>query len=112
MRSTDNTRMNWGTWDNRPLPDCSLAVCSIIKLTVLLVEKIVSHSTNSVSGTRTFRRCLNNSITTKCSQREGWLCRELEELNLLPQNAKRAVDIASEKGTSSWLIAIPIKEMG
>ena len=31
--------------------------------------------------------------------------------NSLPQKTKRAVDLATEKGASSWLTVIPIKDM-
>ena len=31
--------------------------------------------------------------------------------NSLPEKTKRAVDLAAEKSTSSWLIVIPMKEM-
>ena len=29
----------------------------------------------------------------------------------LPDNTKRAADLATEKGTSSWLTVIPLKDM-
>lgn len=32
--------------------------------------------------------------------------------NYLPESTKRAVDLAMEKGASSWLTAIPIKDLG
>ena len=36
----------------------------------------------------------------------------MEDLrNSLPEKTKRAVDLAAEKSTSSWLIVIPMKEM-
>ena len=31
--------------------------------------------------------------------------------NSLPEKTKRAVDLAAEKGASSWLTVIPVKEM-
>jgi len=31
--------------------------------------------------------------------------------NFLPEKTKRAVDLAAEKGASSWLTVIPVKEM-
>ena len=37
---------------------------------------------------------------------------KLEDLrNFLPEKTKRAVDLAAEKGASSWLSVIPVKEM-
>ena len=37
---------------------------------------------------------------------------KLEDLrNSLPEKTKRAVDFAAEKGASSWLTVIPVKEM-
>ena len=37
---------------------------------------------------------------------------KLEDLrNSLPEKTKRAVDLAAEKGASSWMTVIPVKEM-
>ena len=37
---------------------------------------------------------------------------KLEDLRTsLPEKTKRAVDLAAEKGASSWLTVIPVKEM-
>ena len=37
---------------------------------------------------------------------------KLEDLrNFLTEKTKRAVDLAAEKGASSWLTVIPVKEM-
>ena len=45
-------------------------------------------------------------------EKDERLLRELEDVkNSLPQKTKRAVDLATEKGASSWLTVIPIKDM-
>ena len=45
-------------------------------------------------------------------EKDERLRRQLEDVkNSLPQRTKRAVDLATEKGASSWLSVIPIKDM-
>ena len=48
------------------------------------------------------RKEKNDQLTTKSAAVK----------NYLPDSTKRAVDLATEKGTSSWLTAIPIKDLG
>ena len=50
-------------------------------------------------------------LTTR-RERDVRLDDKLEDLrNSLPEKTKRAVDLAAEKGASSWLTVIPVKEM-
>ena len=50
-------------------------------------------------------------LTTR-RERDVRLDNKLEDLrNSLPEKTKRAVDLAAEKGASSWLTVIPVKEM-
>ena len=50
-------------------------------------------------------------LTTR-REREVRLDNKLEDLrNSLPEKTNRAVDLAAEKGASSWLTVIPVKEM-
>ena len=45
-------------------------------------------------------------------ERDVRLDHKLEDLrNSLPVKTKRAVDLATEKGASSWMTVIPVKEM-
>ena len=45
-------------------------------------------------------------------ERDVRLDHKLEDLrNSLPEKTKRAVDLAAEKGASSWMTVIPVKEM-
>ena len=51
-------------------------------------------------------------LTTR-RERDVRLDDKLEDLrNSLPEKTKRAVDLAAEKGASSWLTVIPVKENG
>ena len=45
-------------------------------------------------------------------ERDVRLDHKLEDLrNSLPEKTKRAVDLTAEKGASSWMTVIPVKEM-
>ena len=45
-------------------------------------------------------------------ERDVRLDHKLEDLrNSLPERTKRAVDLTAEKGASSWMTVIPVKEM-
>ena len=45
-------------------------------------------------------------------ERDVRLDHKLEDLrNSLPEKTKRAVDLTGEKGASSWMTVIPVKEM-
>ena len=46
-------------------------------------------------------------------QKDDCLSERLEQVkNSLPTKAKRAVEFATEKGSSNWLTVIPLKELG
>ena len=45
-------------------------------------------------------------------ERDVRLDHKLEDLrNSLPEKTRRAVDLTAEKGASSWMTVIPVKEM-
>ena len=45
-------------------------------------------------------------------ERDVRLDHKLDDLrNSLPEKTKRAVDLTAEKGASSWMTVIPVKEM-
>ena len=45
-------------------------------------------------------------------ERDVRLDHKLEDLrNSLPEKTKKAVDLTAEKGASSWMTVIPVKEM-
>ena len=49
---------------------------------------------------------------TMRGERDVRLDHKLEDLrNSLPEKTKRAVDLTAEKGASSWMTVIPVKEM-
>ena len=49
---------------------------------------------------------------TMRGERDVRLDHKLEDLrNSLPEKTRRAVDLTAEKGASSWMTVIPVKEM-
>ena len=78
-----------------------------LQVTAPLVTQIVSqaHETQDDALIRSLE------LTTR-RERYVRLEDKLNDLrNSLPENTKRAVDLAVEKGASSWLTVIPVKEM-
>ena len=76
-------------------------------VTAPLAEQIVS-LTHELPNDRTVRS-LRQKARKENQQR---FCDKFEEVkNDLPHRTKRAVDLATEKGASSWLTVLPIKEM-
>jgi len=77
------------------------------KVTAPLAEQIVSQ-THELPNDHTVRS-LQQEARKENQQR---LCEKFEEVkNDLPHRTKRAVDVATEKGASSWLTVLPIKDM-
>ena len=75
-----------------------------MKTTAPLVEKIVSqaHETPDDAVVSSLRKEKNKVLQTKLNDIK----------NSLTLKTQRAVELASEKGASNWLIVIPIDEMG
>ena len=78
-----------------------------IRMSAPLVDKIIaqSHETPDDADVRKLMHAVRK-------ERDDDLKRKLEELKVsLPAKTQRAVDLACEKGASSWLTAIPLKDM-
>ena len=78
-----------------------------IRMSAPLVDKIIaqSHETPDDADVRKLMHAVRK-------ERDNDLKGKLEELNVsLPVKTQRAVDLACEKGASSWLTAIPLKDM-
>ena len=78
-----------------------------IKITNPLVRRIVEqeHQPPDASEIRTLQ------LSTR-KQKDDCPSERLEQVkNSLPTKAKRAVELATEKGSSNWLTVIPLKEM-
>ena len=78
-----------------------------IKVTNPLVRRIVEqeHQPPDASEIQTLQ------LSTR-KQKDDCLSERLEQVkNSLPTKAKRAVELATEKGSSNWLTVIPLKEL-
>ena len=78
-----------------------------VKMSAPLVDKIIpqSHETPDDADGRTLMHAVRK-------ERDDDLKGKVEELKVsLPLKTQRAVDLACEKGASSWLTAIPLKDM-
>ena len=79
-----------------------------IKVTNPLMRRIVEqeHQPPDASEIRTLQ------LSTR-KQKDDYLSERLEQVkNSLPTKDKRAVELATEEGSSSWLTMIPLKELG
>ena len=77
-----------------------------IKVTNLLVRRIVEreHQPPDASEIQTLQ------LSTRRKQKDDCLSERLEQVkNSLPTKAKRAVGLATEKGSSNWLTVISLK---
>ena len=78
-----------------------------IKISAPLVDKIIAQS-HDTSDDANVQRLMHAVRKEKDDDLKG----KLEELKVsLPVRTQRAVDLACEKGASSWLTAIPLKDM-
>ena len=78
-----------------------------IKMSAPLVEKITAQS-HEIPDDADLRRLMHAVRKEKDDDLKG----KLEELKVsLPVRTQRAVDLASEKGASSWVTAVPLKDM-
>ena len=78
-----------------------------VKMSAPLVDKIIaqSHETPDDADVRKLMHAVRK-------ERDDDLKGKVEELKVsLPLKTQRAVDLACEKGASSWLTAIPLKDM-
>ena len=79
-----------------------------IKVTNPLMRRIVEqeHQPPDASEIRTLQ------LSTR-KQKDDYLSERLEQVkNPLPTKDKQAVELSTEKGSSSWLTVIPLKELG
>ena len=75
-----------------------------IKVTNPLVRRIVEQEHQSPDASEI------QALSTR-KQKDDCLSERLEQVkNSLPTKAKRAVELAPEKGSSNWLTVIPLKE--
>ena len=78
-----------------------------IRMSAPLVDKIIAQSNETPDDADV--RKLMHAVR---KERDDDLKGKLEELKVsLPAKTQRAVDLACEKGASSWLTAIPLKDM-
>ena len=76
-----------------------------LQVTAPLVAQIVSQAHEPPDDA-----LIRSLQLTTCRERDVRLDDKLADLrNSLPEKTKRAVDLAAEKGASSWLTVIPIK---
>ena len=76
-----------------------------IKVTNPLVRRIVEQEHQSPDASKI------QTLSTR-KQKDDCLSERLEQVkNSLPTKAKRAVELATEKGSSNWLTVIPLKEL-
>ena len=78
-----------------------------IKITNPLVRRVVEqeHQPPDASEIRTLQLSTGK-------QKDDCLSEKLKQVNSsLPTKAKRAVELATEKGSSNWLTVIPLKEL-
>ena len=75
-----------------------------IKVTNPLVRRIVEQEHQSPDASEI-------QILSTRKQKDDCLSERLEQVkNSLPTKAKRAVELAPEKGSSNWLTVFPLKE--
>ena len=78
-----------------------------LQVTAPLVVQIVSQAPEPPDDA-----LIRSLLLITFRERDVRLDDELEDLRTsLPEKTKRAVDLAAEKGASSWLTVIPVKEM-
>ena len=78
------------------------------KITAPLVEKIIAqdHETPADTVVKTLQQCVRRETNEALQTRFG------NVRESLPQKTQRATDLATEKGASNWLTALPLKDMG
>ena len=90
-----------------PVPTSPSDYEASVKVTNPLVRRIVEqeHQLPDASEIRT------RQLGTR-KQKDDYLSGRLEQVkNFLPTKTKRAVELATEKGSPNWLTVIPLKEL-
>ena len=98
--------MSLCAWEALNETSCSEFEISI-KVTNPLVRRVVEqeHQPPDASEIRTLQLSTGK-------QKDDCLSKKLKQVNSsLPTKAKRAVELATEKGSSNWLTVIPLKEL-
>ena len=91
-----------------PNEDAASQYTSSVVSTTHLTERIVAQIHNPPDA-EDVRSSISHSRKEKNDQ---FIAKSTAVKNYLPESTKRAVDLAMEKGASSWLTAIPIKDLG
>ena len=91
-----------------PSGDANLEYTSSVKVTAPLVEQIVAqvHQLPEDSLIRSVQQEVKAERAKNLEKR----AERLKEV--APQKTRRALDLATEKGSSMWLTSLPLKEMG
>ena len=88
-----------------PTENCSLPY---LLITVLLTDHI--HRRSKKYGYDIIADQMQNKATTSRQNKEKSIKDADELYNLLPDQLQRAIDLAKEKGASTWLTVLPLKE--
>jgi len=91
-----------------PCLDANLEQFSSVKVTIPLVQQIVaqSHQMPDDSLVRPLQQAMRSERATVLQDRTEHI------RGVAPQKVQRALDLAAEKGSSVWLVVLPLREMG
>jgi hypothetical protein len=93
---------------NNPVIDANLEYASSQQIASPLSEKIINHTNGYDLSTIASQSAAKNQVRLK---KKAHHAASLEEvLHSLPDNMKRNIEAASEKGASSWLLTLPLKD--
>ena len=81
-----------------------------IQVTAPFVALIVEHSKNSLLSALLETSSARAAMRRRCREEINRMASEIRDR--LPDRLQRCTDLAKEKGASSWLEAIPIREQG
>lgn len=90
------------------------AVCDASNAFNSLNRVAASHNTRILTRIRTSSQTRATRILQECNRtvKNACLRDDIEEVkNALPEQTKRAADLPAEKGASSWLTIIPVKDV-
>ena len=91
-----------------PSIDANFDYTSSVKVTASLVEQIVPQVHQLPEDSRI--RSTQQEVRAERAKILGKRVERLKEV--APQKTRRALDLATEKGSSMWLTSLPLKEMG